>query len=129
MGELIWSKSVLKDVTSNLGGDNNGRYSHCNFTSLQGEDFKWFACFFYQNGPFPGTFSLFRPLGTVNSKYIQYKFCQRLDSNRGRLVSEANAMPTEPQPLPNNNLLLSLRSIFSKITTMTKNPFACVCET
>ena len=85
--------------------------------------------FFYQNGPFPGTFSLFRPLDTVNSKYIQYKFCQRLDSNRGRLVSEANAMPTEPQPLPNNNLLLSLRSIFSKITTMTKNPFACVCET
>ena len=28
------------------------------------------------------------------------KFCQWLDSNRGPLVLEATALPTEPQPLP-----------------------------
>ena len=29
---------------------------------------------------------------------VQYKFCR--DSNRGHLVSEATALPTEPQPFP-----------------------------
>ena len=29
------------------------------------------------------------------------KFCQLLDLNRGSLVSEATALPSEPQPLPN----------------------------
>ena len=36
---------------------------------------------------------------------IQLKFskqnCHRLDSNRGSLASEATALPTAPQPLPN----------------------------
>ena len=31
------------------------------------------------------------------------KFCRWLDSNRGPLVSEATAQPTEPQPLPNKH--------------------------
>ena len=31
---------------------------------------------------------------------INKKICRRLDSNRGPLVSEATALPTEPQPLP-----------------------------
>ena len=33
------------------------------------------------------------------NKYVN--ICQRLDSNRGPLVSEATALPTDPQPLPN----------------------------
>ena len=35
----------------------------------------------------------------TNVQYIN-KFCQWLDSNRGPLVSEATALPTEPQTLP-----------------------------
>ena len=36
------------------------------------------------------------------------KFGRWLDSNRGPLVSEATALPTEPQPLPTSaNLLLA----------------------
>ena len=31
---------------------------------------------------------------------VQYKFCRWRDSNLGPLVSEAIALPTEPQPLP-----------------------------
>ena len=31
---------------------------------------------------------------------VQYKFCQSLDSNRAPLELEANALPTESQPLP-----------------------------
>ena len=41
---------------------------------------------------------------TVDSKQmfnIKINFCQWLDSNHGPLVSEATALPTEPQPLPN----------------------------
>ena len=29
-----------------------------------------------------------------------FKICQCLDSNRGPLLSETTALPTEPQPLP-----------------------------
>ena len=36
------------------------------------------------------------------------KICQWLDLNRRPLLSEATALPTEPQPLP-NGLLLSLQ--------------------
>ena len=34
------------------------------------------------------------------------KFCQWLDLNSRTPVSEATALPTEPQPLPNNNKFL-----------------------
>ena len=41
------------------------------------------------------------------------KVCQWLDSNRGPLVSEATALPTEPQPLPRKrSLSFSLFSLF-----------------
>ena len=33
------------------------------------------------------------------------KICRWLDSNHGPLVSEATALPTEPQPLPTNSKL------------------------
>ena len=33
-------------------------------------------------------------------------FCQWLDSNRGPLISEATTLPTEPQPLHTNRLVL-----------------------
>ena len=35
-----------------------------------------------------------------NNGSILINFCRWLDSNRGPLVSEATALPTEPQPLP-----------------------------
>ena len=39
------------------------------------------------------------------------KFCQWLESNRGPLVSKATALPTEPQPLPYNDHLVSDRTM------------------
>ena len=44
-------------------------------------------------------FHLFNPQLTGNKCSIYIIFCQWLDSNRGPLVSEATALPTEPQPL------------------------------
>ena len=52
--------------------------------------------------PFTASFSLFSSF--QNSFWlllIVNKICQWLDSNRGSLVSEATALPTVPQPLPN----------------------------
>ena len=45
-------------------------------------------------------FRLFKTHVTVNKCSIYINFCRWLDSNRGSLVSEATALPTEPQPLP-----------------------------
>ena len=44
-------------------------------------------------------FRLFNTQLTVNKCSILINFCRWLDSNRGPLVSEATALPTEPQPL------------------------------
>ena len=61
---------------------------------------KSFVIFFYKLA-IPGLFFLyFRLFNIVDSKQMFNKFCQWLDSNRGPLVSEATALPTEPQPLP-----------------------------
>ena len=60
--------------------------------------------FFKKNWPFPASFFFISSFQyTVDSKQMFNinKFCQWLDSNRGPLVSEATALPTEPQPLPN----------------------------
>ena len=46
---------------------------------------------------FPASFSLF---STFQYSWQKHKVCRRLDSNGGPLVSEATALPTEPQPLP-----------------------------
>ena len=62
--------------------------------------------FFLTSGPFPASFydwfSSFQYNWYLTSKQrnVQYKFCRWLDSNRGPLVSEPTALPTEPQPLP-----------------------------
>ena len=46
-------------------------------------------------------FVYFRLFNTVAStQMFHIKVCRWLDSNRGPLVSEATALPTEPQPLP-----------------------------
>ena len=64
----------------------------------------WSLKFFLKNGPYLASFSLF--LSFQNSVYskqmfnININFCQWLDLYRGHLVSEATALPTEPQPLP-----------------------------
>ena len=53
------------------------------------------------NGPFLASFPLFFVFSlqlTVN--IVQYKFCQWLDSNRGPLVWETTALPTEPRHYP-----------------------------
>ena len=42
-------------------------------------------------------------------------FCRWLDSNRGPLVSEAAALPTEPQPLPLKNLLCLVSAFYVKL--------------
>ena len=55
--------------------------------------------FVLQTGHF-GLFFLFvfSVLLTVNN--VQYNFCQWVNSNRGPLVLEATALPSEPQPQP-----------------------------
>ena len=61
---------------------------------------------FFLNGPFPASFSLFLSFQyTVDSKQmfnININFCRWLDSNRRPLVSDATALPTEPQPQPHS---------------------------
>ena len=61
-------------------------------------------CTFFKKWAIPGLFFLyFRLFNTQLTVYkcsILINFCQWLDSNRGPLVSEATALPTEPQPLP-----------------------------
>ena len=48
-------------------------------------------------------FFYFRLLDTIHmtvENECSIKFCQCLDTNHGPLVSEATALPTEPQPRP-----------------------------
>ena len=47
-----------------------------------------------------GLFSLYFCLFNTVVNNVQLKFSPGLDSNRGPMVSEATALPTEPQPLP-----------------------------
>ena len=65
---------------------------------------KSFFFFFLKKWAIPGLFFLyFRLFNTQLRVYkcsILINFCRWLDSNRGPLVSEATALPTEPQPLP-----------------------------
>ena len=59
--------------------------------------------YFFQNGPFRPLFLYFCLYFTVYRKQVfNMKVCLWLDSNCGPLVSEATALPTEPQPLPLN---------------------------
>ena len=60
----------------------------------------WIMILFVKNGPFPAFFLYFRLFNTVDSKQMLDKACWWLDSNCRSLVSEATALPTEPQPLP-----------------------------
>ena len=48
------------------------------------------------------------------------KWSMQLDSNHGPLISEATALPTEPQPLPQNmtKVQLKLKSYFMRIWQM-----------
>ena len=48
----------------------------------------------------PGLLFLIFVFSTVNSTYVNYKFCRWLRSNCGPLTQEATALPTETQPLP-----------------------------
>ena len=59
----------------------------------------------FLNGPFPAFFLYFCLFNTVDSK-CQFKFCQWLNSNCGPLESEATALPTEAQPLPEKITLI-----------------------
>ena len=64
----------------------------------------WAYSMIFLNGPYPASFSLFSSFqNTVDSKQmfnIIINFYRWLDLNRGPLVSEATALPTESQPLP-----------------------------
>ena len=74
-----------------------------NSTNLlqKNDKFVIFRVIFLKDGPLLASFSLF-------SSFLLYswliKLCRCLDSNRGSLVSEATALPTEPQPLPKESL-------------------------
>ena len=57
------------------------------------------ALFFKRNGPLFFYFRLFNTMQLTVNKYSM-KICQCLDSNRGPLLSETTALPTETQPLP-----------------------------
>ena len=61
----------------------------------------FFDHLFFIKMPHSGLFFLhFRIFNLVDSKHMFYiLICQRLKSNCGHLVSEVNALPTEPQPL------------------------------
>ena len=51
-------------------------------------------------GHFRPFFLYLRLFNSTDSKQMFNKFCRWLDSNRGPLILEATALPTEPQPLP-----------------------------
>ena len=71
-----------------------------------------------KNGPFPASFSLFSSFNTqltVNKCSIPINFWWWLDSNRGPLVSEATALPTEPQPLTWRYFFSSLGAVAKAI--------------
>ena len=57
-------------------------------------NFRLFRLFFLKVGHY---FRLFNTVASTQMFHI--KVCRWLDSNRGPLVSEATALPTEPQPL------------------------------
>ena len=60
----------------------------------------WSQCSF-SNGPIFGLiFFIFVFSKHLTVYNVQYKFCWWLDSNRGPLLSEATALPTEPKELP-----------------------------
>ena len=68
---------------------------------------------FFKNGLFPASFSFLFSSFQYNTIHLTVnnncstKICRCLDSNRGPLVSEATALPTEPQPLPKFEKCLS----------------------
>ena len=51
-------------------------------------------------------FRFFNTIQLTENK-CSIKICRRLDSNRGPMISEATALPTEPQPLPKETLFIS----------------------
>ena len=55
---------------------------------------------FCRNGPFPASLLYFCIFNIVDNKQMFYiKVYRRLDSNLRPLVSEATALPTEPNPM------------------------------
>ena len=50
-------------------------------------------------------FRLFNTIQLTVDNKCSIKFCRCLESNRGPLIPEATALPTEPQPLPKKLLL------------------------
>ena len=81
------------------GGGNPGKASHSKL---------------FLTGPFPASFSFFVFSIQLTVNNVQYKFCGWQNLNRGPLMSEATALPTEPQPLPQSKLFKA-SSIFSAI--------------
>ena len=67
---------------------------------------------FFRIRQFPASFSFFLFVFSTVNVFIT-KFCQWLDLSRGSLVSEAAALPTEPQP---HDCLVNPRSVSHKYT-------------
>ena len=66
--------------------------------------------YLFKNGPFPASFLCVFVFSTVNSLTVRYNFCRWLDSNRGRMLSEATELPTEPRPLSQSPFLCKGKS-------------------
>ena len=69
------------------------------------------------NQPFPASFFFIFVFSIQLTVICSIKFCRWLDSNCGTLGSEATALPTEPQPLPNFWSLNKDCKVFIKIST------------
>ena len=59
---------------------------------------KFLSRVFLKGGPFPVSFFFIFVVCIVR---LVGKICQPMEANHGSLVSEATALPTEPQPVPN----------------------------
>ena len=66
------------------------------------------------NGPFPASFSVCSSFQNSWQYWLNTNFLQWLDSNHGPLESEAIALPSEPQPLPQVWLLVGSPRLVTK---------------
>ena len=73
----------------------------------------------------PASFFIIFVVSTVNRTYNMFSvnFCWWLNLNRGPLVAEVTALPTEPQPLPYCSNLTTLQTLPPARWTSGANPF------
>ena len=99
----------------------------------------WVRCckmYFAQFGhfaPFSPNLGYSRPSNVVVSIQLtaKYRFCWRLDSNCGPLVSEATTLPPEPHPIPCFKTIFDLTDLYWYIARQTSREIhwpSCTCK-